>query len=265
MLVLLVALVVVYTSLSAFVVLLYRRRARLMRGWQLSAEWLWLRLPKGLQHALAQPFLLAGLQMNSIHGWLLRIMCVLLLLTFSLLLGAPVVVQGALLLLLFACLRPLLVAGKQAKIRQQQAVYGLPIIMDALALLLATGVPLMTALQKGLGQRQNPLYSELRNVLYQVRTGVSFQDALTNLCERLPRAEIRSFANLLLQASQQGNSLVALLEQQAAVRRELTAAAVEKQAQETPVRMLGPLALFIFPATIIPFIGVIAAKVMYQV
>lgn len=252
-------------SVTALGMALLQHRSSLRQVWQYAAKKVWLRLPRGLASAIERPFLLAGRRPAQIESWWLKNLTLLTLLVLSLLLSRLWFVHIFVATTLVWCFSPLLLAGRQARKRQQHAVYALPVVMDALALLLATGSPLMTALQKSVVRRTDPLCEELRVVLNQIRTGESFNTALTHLSDRLPRAEIRAFTSLLLQASVQGNSLVSLLEQQAEVRREITAAAIEQQAQETPVRMLGPLALFIFPATILPFIGVIAAKLMWQV
>ncbi|MCC5854861.1 MAG: type II secretion system F family protein [Idiomarina sp.] len=167
---------------------------------------------------------------------------------------------------LWCCWLPILNAGRRSKLRQRQAVCALPATMELLAMLLGAGYPLVAALKKSFSHyRDHPLQDELKRVVNLVRTGTSFADAMNAFNDRLPTPEIRVFSNLLLQSSQQGSGLSTLLEKQAQVRREVMAAEIEQRAQESPVRLLFPLALFIFPATLVPFIGVIAAKIMWQV
>lgn len=159
-------------------------------------------------------------------------------------------------------LAPLLQAKRLSAQRQQHAVWALPGVMDGLAMLLATGTPLVVALQKLLEKSPtNTLHEELKKVIQQVRTGMTFTQALEQLCVRIPCAEIRLFATMLQQSSMQGNSLVPLLEQQAELRRQVIAAEIEEYAQEAPVRLLAPLALCILPATVIPFVVLIIVKV----
>lgn len=230
--------------------------------WPKFCTQLFVQLPLPMRSKFTKTMTLAGYSEPAVALWFGK---------------ASVITTGALLGILFyhlalvyllgaSCIvwswLPLINAGRSATARQREAVLALPVIMDALAMLLATGVPLVSALQRAMSRnRSNALQDELRTVLQQIRMGTSLADALDLFCARLPRAEIRLFANLLLQSSQQGNSLAPLLEQQAATRREITAAEVEQYAQEAPVRLLGPLAICIFPATILPFVGVIVAKV----
>lgn len=230
--------------------------------WPKLCSYLFHKVPQPLARKLKQTLMLAGYSEQQFESWFGRTSIVTCIGLFSvLLLPHPILQVGCILLLLHIWL-PYLNAGRRAKKRQQEAVYALPVVMDGLAMLLATGVPLVSALQRNMSKhRSHSLQEELQVVLQDIRMGTGLAKALEGLCRRLPRAEIRLFANLLLQSSQQGNSLAPLLEEQARIRREVTTAELEQYAQEAPVRLLGPLALCIFPATIIPFVGVIVMKV----
>ncbi|MCL4410766.1 MAG: type II secretion system F family protein [Gammaproteobacteria bacterium] len=141
----------------------------------------------------------------------------------------------------------------------------LPAMMELLAMLLTAGLPLMAAMQQLLSQgRQNALQQELRLVVAAVRTGEPWVNAMQNFRQRNPVAEVSMFVTMLIQSSQHGGALSGLLGEQAASFRQTLAEEVEQQAQELPVRLLLPLIVFVFPATMLPFIGIIAAKVMWQ-
>lgn len=230
--------------------------------WPRYCNYVFAQLPKNIQRKFKKPMTLAGYSEHAVVLWFGKASFITLLGTIGLLLASGAVIRLlALVVMLWAWL-PLINAGRSAQARQREAVLALPVVMDALAMLLATGVPLVSALQRSMSRNQsNALQEELRVVLQDIRMGTSLANALELFCTRLPRPEIRLFANLLLQSSQQGNSLAPLLEQQAKTRREVTAAEIEQYAQEAPVRLLGPLAICIFPATILPFIGIIIAKV----
>lgn len=224
--------------------------------------------PPAVQQAIIVPLNRSGYSEAAIAFWLGRVYIMLLLTGVSGFLFM-VAERGSTLLLasclaLLVTLWPYVRAGRKARKRQQEAVYALPLLLDTVALLLTTGVPLVAALQRSVSQeQQGVLHVELRLLLQNIRMGISLTRALEDFCYRLPTAEIRLFANLLAQASQQGNSLAPLLEQQAHIQREAIAAQIEEYAQEAPVRLLFPLALFIFPATILPFVAVIMAKLSY--
>lgn len=156
---------------------------------------------------------------------------------------------------------------RSSKVYQRQARYSLPGFMETLAMLLSAGYPLMSALQKivsNQGASTNPLMYEVREMLRRTRTGENFADALQKLRVALPGAEIAMFVSLLLQANHHGGRLADLLNHQAEVRRQQIAEEIETRAQEAPVRLLLPLIVFIFPATMLPFIGVILGKLMWQ-
>lgn len=154
------------------------------------------------------------------------------------------------------------------QLRQQrlhQVRCQLPAMMELLAMLLTAGLPLMAAMQQLLSQgSHNSLQKELRMVVAAVRTGEPWVTAMQRFRERNPVAEVSMFVTMLIQSSQHGGALSGLLGEQAASFRQTLAEEVEQQAQELPVRLLLPLIVFVFPATMLPFIGIIAAKVMWQ-
>ncbi len=188
--------------------------------WPRYCVYIFNKLPQVLQEKFKKPMALAGYSDQQLALWFGKSV----LMTALACLGL-VLINNGLMSLLSAGLvcwswRPFINAGRSARARQREAVFALPVIMDSLAMLMATGVPLISALQRGLSRsRTNALQQELRVVLHDVRMGISLAKALEQFCQRLPRPEIRLFANLLLQSSQQGNSLVPLLEQQAKTRR----------------------------------------------
>lgn len=230
--------------------------------WPKWCVFLFGKLPRTLQRRFKKTMTLAGYTKQGVKLWFGKA-SVMTTIGITGVLFSPIgIVQVLGLFVVFWSWLPLINAGRSAAARQRQAVLALPVMMDALAMLLATGIPLVSALQRGMSRnRSNALQDELQMVLQDIRMGTSLANALDLFCSRLPRPEIRLFANLLLQSSQQGNSLAPLLEQQAKTRREITAAEIEQYAQEAPVRLLGPLAICIFPATILPFVGIIIAKI----
>lgn len=230
--------------------------------WPKYCAFIFGKLPKALQYKFKKTMTLAGYSEHKVTLWFGKASGMTALGFLSILQNVSNLVQLLGFLVIMWSWLPLINAGRSATARQQEAVLALPVMMDALAMLLATGIPLVSALQRGMSRnRSNALQDELQIVLQDIRMGTSLANALDSFCTRLPRSEIRLFANLLLQSSQQGNSLAPLLEQQAKTRRDITAAEIEQYAQEAPVRLLGPLAICIFPATILPFVGIIIAKI----
>jgi tight adherence protein C len=60
-----------------------------------------------------------------------------------------------------------------------------------------------------------------------------------------------SFVNTVVQAEKMGSSLAHILKIQAEQRRQERFQRAEKKAMEAPVKLIGPLVLFIFPTTFI--------------
>ncbi|CUS48810.1 MAG: Tad secretion system assembly platform protein TadC [Idiomarinaceae bacterium HL-53] len=218
-------------------------------------------LPDGWRKRIEKPLRLAGYQQAQIERWTLLVFLTVigtLILLFAVPHTISWVASGVLILW---ALKPRLNASKVARFRQRQASHALPTLMDSLAMLLKAGFPLMSSLKLYLDDgAMNVLHRELRSVMHKIQTGTHFDEAIQGLYRALPSKEIKLFVNLLLQSSKQGSGLAVLLQEQASIRREALAAEIEQYAQEAPVKMLAPLALMIFPATVIPFIGLIWIK-----
>jgi tight adherence protein C len=71
------------------------------------------------------------------------------------------------------------------------------------------------------------------------------------MAERLEIHEITSFVNAVVQAEKMGSSMAGVLRIQAEQRRNERFQRAEKKAMEAPVKLIGPLVIFIFPTTFI--------------
>jgi tight adherence protein C len=99
------------------------------------------------------------------------------------------------------------------------------------------------------------LADEFALTLGEMRIGESRQDALKKMAERTATPEVASFTRAIIQADQLGISLGRLLRVQAADSREKRQAAAEEKAMKSPIKMLFPTVLFIFPAMFIVILG----------
>jgi len=109
-----------------------------------------------------------------------------------------------------------------------------------------------------------PMRDEFEKFLQDLRLGVSLRDALEGLAERTDLYEIRSFTSALIQADKMGTPLGDVLRIQSEIRRRERFQKAEKLAQESPVKMLFPLILFIFPAVFIIILVPIMLKFMAE-
>ncbi|MHB1244723.1 MAG: type II secretion system F family protein, partial [Gaiellaceae bacterium] len=80
-------------------------------------------------------------------------------------------------------------------------------------------------------------------------------DALKKLAVRAATPEVASFCRAIIQADQLGISLGRLLRVQAAESRLKRQSAAEEKAMKSPIKMLFPTVIFIFPAMFIVILG----------
>ena len=170
----------------------------------------------------------------------------------------PLAVLG---FLLFAA-QPGFWLGATIKKRQKSIQKAMPFMIDLLTLSVEAGIDFMNALQRSLENRKtDPLTEELVRVNHEIQLGTSRRNALKNLARRVDMPDMRSFAYALIQADELGVSIGTILRIQSDQIRQKRFARAEKMANEAPVKMLGPLMLFIFPAVFIVLLGPILSRV----
>ncbi|MGX5914411.1 type II secretion system F family protein [Aliidiomarina sp. Khilg15.8] len=153
-------------------------------------------------------------------------------------------------------------AGQQ---RLQSMVNALPAQLDLLAMLLASGLPLLASLQRSSdGLLQNPLRLELRTMIGHIRAGESMETSLQRFAETFAAREIRLFCGALNHARESGASLADILREQARHRRNELFLQAEQKALEAPVKLMLPLLTCIFPTALILLVVVLSAKLMWQ-
>ncbi|RYZ09625.1 MAG: type II secretion system F family protein [Comamonadaceae bacterium] len=134
--------------------------------------------------------------------------------------------------------------------RTQRIVRELPAVIDFLVLGLEAGQNVTGALRLTLAKGPpGALRQEFARVLRDVSAGVPRAEALDQFQDRLGIKEVTALVNAMVQAERTGSSLVPILREQAAQRRTERFLLAEKKAFEAPVKMLGPLVIFIFPCT----------------
>ena len=162
---------------------------------------------------------------------------------------------------LFAA-QPVLWLNATIKKRHKAILKAMPFMIDLLTLSVEAGIDFMNALQRSLENRKtDPLTEELVRVNHEIQLGTSRRNALKNLAKRVDMPDMRSFAYALIQADELGVSIGTILRIQSDQIRQKRFDRAEKMANEAPVKMLGPLMLFIFPAVFIVLLGPILSRV----
>jgi len=160
---------------------------------------------------------------------------------------------------------PLLWLRRALKQRHLSIQRALPFVLDLLTLSVEAGMDFMSALQRNCERRKlDPLNEELIRMTREIQMGLPRRVALRNMAVRVDLQDLRSVANSLIQADELGVSIGAILRIQSDQMRGRRFDRAEKLANEAPVKMLGPLLLFIFPAVFIVLLGPILAQTMSE-
>ena len=158
---------------------------------------------------------------------------------------------------------PLFWLKRVLKARHRAIQRALPFVLDLLTLSVEAGMDFMSAMQRNCERRKlDPLNEELIRMIREIQVGTPRRVALKNMGERVDLAELRSVTNALIQADELGVSIGAILRIQSDQIRSKRFDKAEKLANEAPVKMLGPLLLFILPAVFVILLGPIAKEAM---
>jgi tight adherence protein C len=150
---------------------------------------------------------------------------------------------------------PGFVVGMKGRARREAIRAQLPDALDLLAVSVEAGLGFDGAVAKLTEHMEGPLAEEFSLTLGEMRIGESRHDALKKLAERAAAPEVASFCRAIIQADQLGISLGRLLRVQAADARLKRQAAAEEKAMKSPIKMLFPTVIFIFPAMFIVILG----------
>ena len=150
---------------------------------------------------------------------------------------------------------PGFVVGMKGRARREAIRAQLPDALDLLAVSVEAGLGFDGAVAKLTEHMEGPLAEEFSHTVGEMRIGESRHDALKKLAARAAAPEVASFTRAIIQADQLGISLGRLLRVPATYARLKRQAAAEERAAKSPIKMLFPTVLFIFPAMFIVILG----------
>ena len=156
-----------------------------------------------------------------------------------------------------ACLvLPVMPIDSIVKRRREEVLRNWPFLLDLLSIALSSGIGLQNALERvGTALPRGPLAEEITRILNEVRLGSARAAALRAFADRAKLPVISTSVELVIQSEELGTELSSMLADQARDFRQTAMLRVEKKALQAPVKMMLPMAVFIFPSILGILIG----------
>jgi tight adherence protein C len=161
-------------------------------------------------------------------------------------------------LAIFGFLLPSLWLSRMVEKRKTEIFHTLPDILDLLTVCVEAGLGLDAALIRTCESRQfkgNPLAEELKIASMESRAGKPRSEALRDMAERTMVEDIKAFVAMLSQTERFGTSLSLALRVHSDSLRTKRRQIAEEAAAKTAIKILFPLAFFIFPALMVVMVG----------
>jgi tight adherence protein C len=155
------------------------------------------------------------------------------------------------------------VQGK-AKARQHEIRKALPFTLDLISISVEAGMALDGAMAIVQEKSTGPMADELGLTLREIRLGKGRNEALIDMGERIGLDELKSFVTAVTYIARLGGSLVDVIRIQAQAMRIKRRQRAEEKAMKTPVKIMIPLVLFIFPSMFIVILGPAAITMKEQ-
>jgi tight adherence protein C len=155
------------------------------------------------------------------------------------------------------------VQGK-AKARTHEILKALPFTLDLLSISVEAGMALDGAMAIVQEKSKGPMADELGLTLREIRLGKGRNEALVDMAERVNLDELKAFITAVTYIARLGGSLVDVIRIQANAMRIKRRQRAEEKAMKTPVKIMIPLVLFIFPSMFIVILGPAAITMVEQ-
>jgi tight adherence protein C len=147
-----------------------------------------------------------------------------------------------------------------SRIRERQRIFveGFPDALDMLVVCVEAGLGLDAAIQRvghEMGVTNRVIADEFGLLSLELRAGKSREEALRALGERVDVDEVRALTTMLIQAEHFGTSVGTALSEHADEMRIRRIQTAEEKAAKLPVKLILPVAVFIFPALFLVVLG----------
>ncbi|MBQ7252485.1 MAG: type II secretion system F family protein [Kiritimatiellae bacterium] len=160
---------------------------------------------------------------------------------------------------------PILPIDSLVKARRAEITRKWSFCLDLLAIALSSGVGLQSALERvAAAIETGALAQELRRVLNEIRLGASRPQALRGFARRAGKGDVATSIEMIVQSETLGTELSSILSEQAQTARAKAMQEVEKKALQAPVKMILPMAIFIFPSILGVLVGPLFISYLQQ-
>ena len=146
--------------------------------------------------------------------------------------------------------------------RQLDMRSDLPDAIDMLTVCVEAGLGFDSALGRVAQTMDGPAAFEFARVIQEMQFGSSRIDALRAAAERTDIPELRTFISSIIQSTELGISIGAVLRAQSGQMRVVRRQRAEEQAQKLPVKILLPLIFCILPALFVVVLGPAVLNIM---
>jgi tight adherence protein C len=148
--------------------------------------------------------------------------------------------------------------------RQAHVQRALPDALDMMTVCVEAGLGFDASMAQVARNTEGPLAAEFARVLQEMQFGKSRVQSLRSMTERTTVPELRTFVSALVQASDLGIPVAAVLREQAHEMRTRRRQRGEEQAQKVTVKILFPLIFCLFPALMIVVVGPGAINIIHS-
>jgi tight adherence protein C len=146
---------------------------------------------------------------------------------------------------------PGMIVKRRAAKRLHEIDLEVPELVDLLVTTVEAGVGFAAALQLVARRVEGPLGQELRITLREQAMGLTIEDALENMNNRVDTLTVRTFVQAIVQGQLLGVSIGKILRDLAVDMRKRRRQMAEERAQKVPTKILFPLIFLILPALFI--------------
>ena len=157
------------------------------------------------------------------------------------------------------------ILSRKVRIRQKELQKALPDTLDMLVVCVEAGLGLNQAIVRVSDEVEHisgAMSEELQIVNLEIRAGTPREDALRHLGERTGLKDIQGLVAMLIQTDRFGTSIAQALRVHSDDLRVKRRQRAEEQAAKTTIKLVIPLAIFVFPAMFVVILGPAVLSIM---